>query len=213
MATPLSFQRNGQRISILNPPDEPPPASTPPALAPSDDGRSPTDTTARETLSPGPGAKEHTRKLHQCAVCFKSFTTSGHHTRHARIHTGVKPHVCPYPGCEKDCSRLDNLIQHYRVHLPKEDRGRGNPYIRACMLDLPVPIASPGQQIKSSPSRSPTPIASPTPPASGRPPISPLSDSGGTTLALTPPESEEDPLAGLWPQRSYAHKESFVRGM
>ncbi|KAH9045445.1 hypothetical protein EDB85DRAFT_1822535, partial [Lactarius pseudohatsudake] len=56
-------------------------------------------------------------KKHVCHVCSKAFTTSGHLSRHARIHTGERNHKCPFPGCDTRCSRQDNLQQHYRIHL------------------------------------------------------------------------------------------------
>ncbi|KAI0677781.1 hypothetical protein C8Q78DRAFT_1074451 [Trametes maxima] len=52
------------------------------------------------------------KKKHVCAVCNRAFTTSGHLSRHARIHTGERNHKCPFPGCETRCSRQDNLQQH-----------------------------------------------------------------------------------------------------
>ena len=51
------------------------------------------------------------RKKHVCPTCDKTFTTSGHLARHARVHTGEKNHKCPFPGCETRCSRQDNLQQ------------------------------------------------------------------------------------------------------
>ncbi|KZT62073.1 hypothetical protein CALCODRAFT_426964 [Calocera cornea HHB12733] len=39
------------------------------------------------------------------------FTASGHLTRHLTIHTGVKAYTCPFPDCEKRCTRMDNLTQ------------------------------------------------------------------------------------------------------
>ncbi|KAH9854836.1 hypothetical protein C2E23DRAFT_774561, partial [Lenzites betulinus] len=46
-----------------------------------------------------------------CQICNRAFTTSGHLSRHTRIHTGERNHKCPYPGCETRCSRQDNLQQ------------------------------------------------------------------------------------------------------
>ncbi|KAI0268299.1 hypothetical protein BC834DRAFT_821531, partial [Gloeopeniophorella convolvens] len=57
------------------------------------------------------------KKKHVCPICSKAFTTSGHLSRHARIHTGERNHRCPFPGCDTRCSRQDNLQQHYRIHL------------------------------------------------------------------------------------------------
>ncbi|KAI0650975.1 hypothetical protein C8Q79DRAFT_945996 [Trametes meyenii] len=51
------------------------------------------------------------KKKHVCSVCNRAFTTSGHLSRHTRIHTGERNHKCPFPGCETRCSRQDNLQQ------------------------------------------------------------------------------------------------------
>ncbi|KAI9474369.1 hypothetical protein BX667DRAFT_532000 [Coemansia mojavensis] len=57
--------------------------------------------------------------------CGKSFTTSGHLSRHFRIHTGEKNYHCLYPGCTSRFSRQDNMMQHYRTHLsPRSRRNR-----------------------------------------------------------------------------------------
>lgn len=67
------------------------------------------------------------KKKHICATCHKAFTTSGHLSRHARVHTGERNHKCPFPGCETRCSRQDNLQQHYRIHLsPGSRRSSGS---------------------------------------------------------------------------------------
>ncbi|ORX65483.1 hypothetical protein DL89DRAFT_215649, partial [Linderina pennispora] len=49
--------------------------------------------------------------------CGKAFTTSGHLSRHHRIHTGEKNFVCLHPSCNSRFSRQDNMMQHYRTHL------------------------------------------------------------------------------------------------
>ncbi|KAJ1845202.1 transcriptional repressor [Coemansia sp. RSA 2703] len=54
--------------------------------------------------------------------CGKAFTTSGHLSRHYRIHTGEKNYHCLYPGCTSRFSRQDNMMQHYRTHLSPRSR-------------------------------------------------------------------------------------------
>jgi len=49
--------------------------------------------------------------------CNKTFSTSGHTSRHSRIHTGEKPYRCTYPNCNAQFSRYDNSVQHYRTHM------------------------------------------------------------------------------------------------
>jgi uncharacterized Zn-finger protein len=64
--------------------------------------------------SPSPGQDTPSvanKKKHVCHLCSKAFTTSGHLSRHTRIHTGERNHKCPFPGCDTRCSRQDNLQQ------------------------------------------------------------------------------------------------------
>ncbi|KAJ3107938.1 hypothetical protein HDU96_007739 [Phlyctochytrium bullatum] len=48
--------------------------------------------------------------------CGKTFSTSGHLSRHARIHLGFKPFACDWPGCKARFSRSDNMRMHRKTH-------------------------------------------------------------------------------------------------
>lgn len=63
--------------------------------------------------------RQQNRRKHVCKICSTGFTTSGHLSRHNRIHTGEKNHSCPFEGCNQKFSRHDNCLQHYRTHLKK----------------------------------------------------------------------------------------------
>ncbi|KAI9333012.1 hypothetical protein BDR26DRAFT_868828 [Obelidium mucronatum] len=51
------------------------------------------------------------KKRYHCRVegCHKSFSTSGHLTRHAQNHSGVRKYRCDYPGCTSAFFRPDTL--------------------------------------------------------------------------------------------------------
>ncbi|KAJ1937396.1 transcriptional repressor [Linderina pennispora] len=65
-----------------------------------------------------------TVRKYKCSYpgCGKAFTTSGHLSRHHRIHTGEKNFVCLHPSCNSRFSRQDNMMQHYRTHLSPGSR-------------------------------------------------------------------------------------------
>lgn len=71
------------------------------------------DTPLTKKSSNATSASLEARRKHQCSSCPRAFTTSGHLSRHMRIHTGERNHHCPFPGCDVKCSRQDNLQQQY----------------------------------------------------------------------------------------------------
>lgn len=55
--------------------------------------------------------------------CNRTFTTSGHASRHSKIHTAEKSVACSWNGCPKKFTRADNMKQHLETHN-KAERGR-----------------------------------------------------------------------------------------
>lgn len=60
----------------------------------------------------------------RCKTCSMAFTTSGHLSRHNKIHTGERKFTCPLDGCDQKFSRHDNCLQHYRTHLKKAQKNK-----------------------------------------------------------------------------------------
>ena len=76
------------------------------------------------------GASERGQKRYPCRFreslgCEKTFTTSGHASRHSKIHTAEKGVSCSWAGCHKKFTRADNMKQHLETHT--KDRSRSSP--------------------------------------------------------------------------------------
>lgn len=54
--------------------------------------------------------------------CEKTFTTSGHASRHSKIHTAEKAVQCTFSGCQKKFTRADNMKQHLETHYKDKSR-------------------------------------------------------------------------------------------
>lgn len=70
---------------------------------------------------------ERTAKRYPCRYrdshgCEKTFTTSGHASRHSKIHTAEKAVQCTFPGCHKKFTRADNMKQHLETHFKDKSR-------------------------------------------------------------------------------------------
>ncbi|KAJ1977972.1 transcriptional repressor [Dimargaris verticillata] len=130
------------------------------------------------------GAKPATRstdskRKHKCTYegCGRSFTTSGHLSRHHRVHTGEKNFVCQFPGCNSRFSRQDNMMQHLRTHTnsrsrtnKRRPRGLPSPMPPAHAHYYPYPSPhSPHHSMASAHPLTPTSLSVPESPAMAHP--------------------------------------------
>jgi len=90
----------------------------------SDDSRS---TSYDEDAGLASPAGERSGKRYPCRFrdthgCEKTFTTSGHASRHSKIHTAEKAVPCTFQGCSKKFTRADNMKQHLETHYKEKSR-------------------------------------------------------------------------------------------
>lgn len=78
---------------------------------------------AKAASSSTAAPKRYPCKFRETYSCYKTFTTSGHASRHAKIHTAEKTVPCSWPGCSRRFTRSDNMKQHLETH--KKDKPRG----------------------------------------------------------------------------------------
>ncbi|KAF7336141.1 hypothetical protein MVEN_02161400 [Mycena venus] len=106
-------------------------------------------------------------KPYVCDDCDQAFATSGHLTRHQRVHTGETKYECSFPGCGKRCSRKDNLRQHYQLHFDVRDpealrRAAPEKRRRKTRVTRVAAVDGPGQWIEYTPASPGSVVPSPT---------------------------------------------------
>ena len=70
------------------------------------------------------GTKRYHCRYADAVGCEKTFTTSGHASRHSKIHTCEKGIQCAFAGCPKKFTRADNMKQHLETHFKDARRPR-----------------------------------------------------------------------------------------
>lgn len=92
-----------------------------------DDAVSPTGTNPSSERS----GKRYPCRYRETHGCEKTFTTSGHASRHSKIHTAEKAVPCTHPGCSKKFTRADNMKQHLETHYKDKSRSSTRPILSA----------------------------------------------------------------------------------
>lgn len=102
------------------------------------------------------GLKRYPCRFRESMGCEKTFTTSGHASRHSKIHTAEKGVSCSWPGCQKKFTRADNMKQHLETHT--KDRARSTTVQKSTLkstLTMPSGVKKPIAVVSRS-SRSPS---------------------------------------------------------
>lgn len=83
------------------------------------------DSAANSSSIPERPGKRYPCRYRDTHGCDKTFTTSGHASRHSKIHTAEKAVQCTYLGCHKKFTRADNMKQHLETHYKDKSRSSG----------------------------------------------------------------------------------------
>lgn len=111
----------------------------------------------------GTKSKNGSQKRYPCKDpnCDRTFTTSGHASRHAKIHEGLKPIPCTHPGCPKRFTRQDNMKQHLETHRKDKARASAKQARRPSLATRRQSASSRGSVSRYSTPRDTPPLLSP----------------------------------------------------
>lgn len=107
----------------------------------------------RNNAPPERGPKRYPCRHRDTHGCDKTFTTSGHASRHSKIHTAEKGVVCTWKGCQKKFTRGDNMKQHLETHTKERSRSSTSSQKAVTIRTLTMP----GGVRKSNTIESPSP--------------------------------------------------------
>lgn len=116
-----------------------------------------------ESDKKGTKSKNGSQKRYPCKDpnCDRTFTTSGHASRHAKIHEGLKPIPCTHPGCPKRFTRQDNMKQHLETHRKDKARASAKQTRRPSLATRRQSASSRGSVSRYSTPRDTPPLLSP----------------------------------------------------
>lgn len=109
----------------LYPPMDAPPAKRPGYAASSRATSFDDDSSAQSAMADQRPSKRYPCRYRDSHGCEKTFTTSGHASRHSKIHTAEKAVQCTFHGCQKKFTRADNMKQHLETHYKDKSRSSG----------------------------------------------------------------------------------------
>ncbi|KAF6844139.1 C2H2 transcription factor [Colletotrichum musicola] len=111
------------------------------------------DSSATSPLPERPG-KRYPCRYRDSHGCEKTFTTSGHASRHSKIHTAEKAVQCTFHGCQKKFTRADNMKQHLETHY--KDKSRSSASAKAAARSSLGALSASGRRSSSSSTRTAT---------------------------------------------------------
>ncbi|KAI5862694.1 hypothetical protein GGS23DRAFT_88248 [Durotheca rogersii] len=118
------------------------------------------DDSSASSAAPEKVGKRYPCRYRESHGCEKTFTTSGHASRHSKIHTAEKAVQCTYPGCHKKFTRADNMKQHLETHFKDKSRSGSSTKSKSSSLSSTSKRSSVSSKSSSSSSSSSSPHSS-----------------------------------------------------
>ncbi|KUI66664.1 Transcriptional regulator NRG1 [Cytospora mali] len=195
--TDASMPRSAEAYHDFNPRVSTPPADTcqavPEELCDEDDEMSENTSVGKKgTKGKTLATKRYPCKFRETYSCYKTFTTSGHASRHAKIHTAEKTVPCSWPGCNRRFTRSDNMKQHLETHKKDKPRASNRQIRRPSLAAIRRQSSSSRSSVsRYSLSRDTPPIMSPRAAADA------LMSPGLSAESWTRPVASRTPSSGL----------------
>ncbi|KAM0274402.1 hypothetical protein ACHAQH_007871 [Verticillium albo-atrum] len=122
--TPTAYEYSRAHPFVSGQPlyDEYDQSSKRPAYAATSRSNSYDDDASTTSNLPDRAGKRYPCRYRDSHGCEKTFTTSGHASRHSKIHTAEKAVQCTFAGCQKKFTRADNMKQHLETHYKDKAR-------------------------------------------------------------------------------------------